>query len=100
MIIPEELQKELLEYARSLEPKIATSEIKVWFMISLKYRKLLHESETYMEAMTKWQEILPEELSRYALTIDAWERISEICDNDDTLNALLDKVAEKLFGES
>ena len=44
----------------------------------------------------QWNQKLPDILQRYAITSDVWERISEIGDRDDELQAQLNELIEEM----
>jgi hypothetical protein len=61
----------------------------------LEFSLILDEAPSFQMGAYEWNLILPDRLQTFALTADAWERLSSLGDNNDELqNQLADLVDE------
>ncbi len=76
--------------------ELSPTEQRVYLQLSLEFQKVLDDAPSFQMGAYKWNQILPEILQRYALTPDAWERISEIGDLNETLQTQLNEMIEEM----
>ena len=74
--------------------KLTPTEQRVYLQLSLEFQKMLDEAPSFQMGAYQWNQKLPEILQRYAITSDVWERISEIGDRDDDIQAQLNELIE------
>ncbi len=56
----------------------------------------MDDAPSFQMGAYQWNQILPELLQKYALTTDAWERISNIGDSNEEIQAQLNEMIEKI----
>ena len=76
--------------------ELTPTEQRVYLQLSLEFQKMLDEAPSFQMGAYQWNQKLPEILQRYAITSDVWERISEIGDHNDELQAQLNELIEEL----
>jgi hypothetical protein len=75
---------------------LTPTEKKVYLELSLEFQKVLDDAPSFQMGAYQWNQILPDRLQRYALTSEAWERISSIGDNNDEIQEELTKFIEEI----
>ncbi|MFX0170405.1 MAG: hypothetical protein ACFE9L_00640 [Candidatus Hodarchaeota archaeon] len=75
---------------------LTPTEKKVYLELSLEFQKVLDDAPSFQMGAYQWNQILPDRLQKYALTIEAWERISNIGDNNDEIQEELNKLIEEM----
>ncbi len=75
---------------------LSPTEQKLYLQLSIEFQKALDESPSFQMGAYLWNQILPERLQHYGLTVDAWERISIIGDNNDEIQDQLNRLIEQL----
>jgi len=73
---------------------LTLTEKKVYLELSLEFQKVLDDAPSFQMGAYQWNQILPDRLQKYALTSEAWERISSIGDYDDEIQEELSKLIE------
>jgi hypothetical protein len=73
---------------------LTPTEKKVYLELSLEFQKVLDDAPSFQMGAYQWNQILPDRLQKYALTSEAWERISSIGDYDDEIQEELSKLIE------
>jgi hypothetical protein len=77
---------------------LTPTEQKVYLNLAIEYKNLVDESESYLIAANKWSKSLSRRLATFGITIDEWDRISSIGDNNteiqDQLKDLIKKIEE------
>lgn len=87
----------LLEFPEPVKHiELTPTEQKVYLQLSLEFQKALDTAPSFQIGAYKWNQTLPELIQRYALTPDAWERISEIGDQNEEIQAQLNEMIEKI----
>ena len=80
------------------ECELTPTEQRLYLQLSLEFQNVLDDAPSFQMGAYKWNQLLPERLQHYGLTVDAWERISTIGDSDEEiqnqLNQLLDQFEE------
>ncbi|MFX1286767.1 MAG: hypothetical protein ACFFB5_24225 [Promethearchaeota archaeon] len=76
--------------------ELSPTEQRVYLQLSLEFQKVLDDAPSFQMGAYKWNQKLPEILQRYALTPDSWERISEIGDLNEELQAQLNEMIEEM----
>lgn len=76
--------------------ELTPTEQRVYLQLSLEFQKMLDDAPSFQMGAYQWNQKLPELLQRYAITSDVWERISEIGDRDDELQAQLNELIEEM----
>ena len=66
--------------------------LKVYFQLAIEYQIILKNAKDYQEGAYRWNIILPDRLQEYGLTLDAWNKISSIGDNDPIIQGELKKI--------
>ncbi|MFX0125370.1 MAG: hypothetical protein ACFFAE_17205 [Candidatus Hodarchaeota archaeon] len=86
-----------LEFPPPIENnELSPTEQRVYLQLSLEFHKTLDEAPSFQMGAYQWNQALPEILQRYALTPDAWERISEIGDQNEEIQAQLNDLLEEM----
>lgn len=75
---------------------LTPTEKKVYLELSLEFQKVLDDAPSFQMGAYQWNQILPNQLQRYALTSEAWDRISSIGDNNDEIQEELSKLIEEI----
>ncbi|MFX0051461.1 MAG: hypothetical protein ACFFAJ_17300 [Candidatus Hodarchaeota archaeon] len=75
---------------------LTPTEKKVYLELSLEFQKVLDDAPSFQMGAYQWNQILPDRLQKYALTTEAWERISNIGDNSDEIQEELNKLIEDM----
>ncbi|MFX0183724.1 MAG: hypothetical protein ACFE95_11630 [Candidatus Hodarchaeota archaeon] len=75
---------------------LTPTEKKVYLELSLEFQKVLDDAPSFQMGAYQWNQVLPDRLQKYALTSEAWERISSIGDNDDKIQEELSKLVEDI----
>ncbi|MHA1214172.1 MAG: hypothetical protein ACTSPG_02685 [Candidatus Hodarchaeales archaeon] len=78
----------------SLDP----ASLKVYFQLSIEFQIILDKASNYQEGMYRWNLLLPDRLQEYGLTMDTWEHISSLGDNDPVIQQQLNAIIKKIFG--
>ncbi|MHA1972520.1 MAG: hypothetical protein ACTSW1_05995 [Candidatus Hodarchaeales archaeon] len=78
----------------SLDP----ASLKVYFQLSIEFQIILDKALNYQEGMYRWNLLLPDRLQEYGLTLEAWEHISSLGDNDPVIQEQLNAIIKKIFG--
>ena len=77
---------------------LSPTERKIYLTLAVDFKNIVNRSESYQEAVKKWNTELEERLQSYGLTNDEWERISVIGDSceeiQDQMNGLIRKLEE------
>ncbi|UCG04258.1 MAG: hypothetical protein JSW11_09785 [Candidatus Heimdallarchaeota archaeon] len=76
--------------------ELSPTEQRVYLQLSLKFQKMLDDAPSFQMGAYRWNQALPMILQRYAITADVWERISEIGDQDDDIQAQLNQMIEEM----
>ena len=66
--------------------------LKVYFQLAVESQIIVTNARTFQEGMYHWSLILPDRLQEYGLTLDAWEEIQSIGDNDPIIQGELQKI--------
>jgi hypothetical protein len=66
--------------------------LKVYFQLAVEYQLIVKKAPSFQEGMYHWSLLLPDRLQEYGLTLDAWEKISSIGDNDPIIQGELQKI--------
>ncbi len=75
--------------------ELTPTEQRVYLQLSLEFSLILDEATSFQMGAYEWNLILPERLQTFALTADAWERLSTIGDSSEELqNQLTDLVTQ------
>lgn len=86
-----------LEFPPPIENfELSPTEQRVYLQLSLEFQKMLDEAPSFQMGAYQWNQKLPETLQRYAITPDVWERISEIGDQNDDIQAQLNELIEEI----
>jgi len=64
---------------------LSSTEQKLYLQLSLEFQMILENAPSFQMGAYQWNLILPSRLQSYALTEDAWERLSLIGDDSDEL---------------
>lgn len=73
--------------------ELSPTEQRVYLQLSLEFSLILEEAPSFQMGAYQWNLILPDRLQTFAMTADAWERLSSLGDNNDELqNQLADLV--------
>jgi hypothetical protein len=57
---------------------------------------IVTKATTFQEGMYHWSLLLPDRLQEYGLTLDAWEKIRSIGDNDPIIQGELQKIMNEI----
>ncbi|MFX0210462.1 MAG: hypothetical protein ACFFDT_31065 [Candidatus Hodarchaeota archaeon] len=76
--------------------KLSPIEQRIYLQLSLEFQKVLDDAPSFQMGAYQWNQALPIILQRYAITSEVWERISEIGDQDDDLQAQLNQMTEEV----
>jgi hypothetical protein len=78
-------------------PNIAltSTEQRVYLQLSLEFSLILDDAPSFQMGSYEWNLILPSRLQSYAITEDAWERLSSIGDECDELQEQISKLTEE-----
>ncbi|MHA2293428.1 MAG: hypothetical protein ACXACK_14810, partial [Candidatus Hodarchaeales archaeon] len=76
--------------------KLTPTEQRVYLLLSLEFQNIIDNAPSFQIGAYKWNQILPQLLQKFALDIDGWERISNLGDTNETLQAQLDKLTSKM----
>ena len=68
--------------------------LKVYFQLAVEYQIIVKSASSFQEGMSHWSLLLPDRLQEYGLTLDAWERISSVGDNDPIIQGELQKIMD------
>ena len=86
-----------IEFPPPLEDnELSPTEQRVYLQLSLEFQKMLDDAPSFQMGAYRWNQALPIIFQRYAITSDVWERISEIGDRDDDLQAQLNQLIEEI----
>ncbi len=66
--------------------------LKVFFQLAIEYQIILKNASTFQEGMYRWSLLLPDRLQKFGLTLDAWDKISSVGDNDPIIQGELRKI--------
>ena len=69
--------------------ELTPTEQRVYLQLSLEFSLILDEAPSFQMGAYEWNLILPERLQTFALTADAWERLSTIGDISEELQQQL-----------
>jgi hypothetical protein len=75
---------------------LTPTEQKLYLQLSIEFQQVLDESPSFQMGAYQWNQILPERLQHYGLSINVWERISTIGDNSNEIQDQLNKMIEEL----
>lgn len=70
--------------------------LKVYFQLAVESQIIVTNARSFQEGMYRWSLILPDRLQEYGLTLDAWEKIRSIGDNDPIIQGELRKIMEAI----
>jgi hypothetical protein len=76
--------------------ELSPTEQRVYLQLSLEFQKVLDDAPSFQMGAYRWNQALPIILQRYAITSEVWERISEIGDRDDDIQAQLNQLIEEM----
>ncbi len=76
--------------------ELSPTEQRVYLQLSLEFQRMLDEAPSFQMGAYQWSQALPEILQRYALTSDVWERISEIGDQNEEIQAQLNDLLKAM----
>ena len=77
--------------------QLTPTEQRVYLQLSLEFQKMLDEAPSFQMGAYQWNQKLPEILQRYAITLEVWERISEIGDKDEDIQTQLNELIEEMY---
>ena len=80
--------------------ELSPTEQKLYLQLSLEFQKVLDDAPNFQMGAYQWHQVLPEYLQQYGLSIDVWERISTIGDNNDEIQEQLNQMIEKIENSS
>jgi len=78
------------------EVELTPTEQKLYLQLSIEFQKVLDDSPSFQMGAYQWNQILPDRLQHYGLTIETWERISTIGDNSDEIQDQLNEMIDQL----
>jgi hypothetical protein len=79
----------------TVESELTPTEQRVYLQLSLEFSLILDEAVSFQMGAYEWNLILPARLDTFALSVDAWERISTLGDDCEELqNQLADLVTQ------
>ncbi|WP_455142917.1 hypothetical protein [Candidatus Hodarchaeum mangrovi] len=76
--------------------ELTATEQKVYLSLSLEFQIILDKAPSFQMGAYQWNQILPDRLQKYGLTEEAWEKISNVGDNCESLQGELAKLVEEL----
>ena len=78
-------------------PNIALSdtEQRVYLQLSLEFQLILEDAPSFQMGAYQWNLVLPSRLQSYALTAEAWEKLSTVGDNCDELQSQIALLVEE-----
>jgi hypothetical protein len=85
----------ITSFPPTVESELTPTEQRVYLQLSLEFSIILDEAVSFQMGAYEWNLILPARLQTFALTADAWERISALGDDSEELqNQLADLVTQ------
>ena len=66
--------------------------LKVYFQLAVEYQIILSNASTYQEGIYNWSLHLPDRLQEFGLTLDGWDKISSVGDNDPMIQSEFRKI--------
>jgi hypothetical protein len=78
---------------------LSATEQNLYLQLSIEYHIVMDKAPSYQKGVYRWNQLLPERLQNYGLTLDGWERIVSLGDNNDLLQEQFDKLVKKMFPE-
>ena len=75
---------------------LSSTEQRVYLQLSLEFQIILDEAPSFQMGAYEWNLLLPSRLRDFALTEDAWEKLSAIGDNSDELQEQINQLVETL----
>ena len=85
----------ITEFPPAVESGLTPTEQRVYLQLSLEFSLILDEAVSFQMGAYEWNLILPARLDTFALSADAWERISALGDDCEELqNQLADLVTQ------
>ncbi|MHA1995181.1 MAG: hypothetical protein ACW97Z_11610 [Candidatus Hodarchaeales archaeon] len=81
-------------------PPVGSSELtpteqRVYLQLSLEFSIILEEAPSFQMGAYQWNLILPSRLQTFALTTEAWEKLSSLGDSSEELQAQLADLVEQ-----
>jgi hypothetical protein len=70
--------------------------LKVYFQLAVEYQIIVKKAPTFQQGVYHWSLLLPDRLQEYGLTLDAWEKISSIGDNDPIIQGEVQKIIDAI----
>ena len=74
---------------------LTSTEQRVYLQLSLEFQIILEDAPSFQMGAYQWNLVLPNRLQSYALTEEAWERLSSIGDDCDELQSQIAKLIEE-----
>ena len=74
---------------------LSDTEQRVYLQLSLEFNLILDDAPSFQMGAYQWNLILPSRLQSYALTEEAWERLSAVGDNSEELQNQIAKLVEE-----
>lgn len=75
--------------------ELSPTEQRVYLQLSLEFSIILEEAPSFQMGAYQWNLILPTRLQTFALTAEAWEKLSALGDSSDELQAQLTDLVEQ-----
>ena len=86
-----------LDFPPSLpDIELTPTEQRVYLLLSLEFQNIIDDAPNFQTGAYEWNQILPKLLRKFALDIDSWERISNLGDTNEILQAELDELTSRM----
>ncbi len=86
----------ITSFPSPVEPcELTPTEQRVYLQLSLEFSLILDDAPSFQMGAYQWNLILPIRLQTFALTTEAWEKLSALGDNSEELQAQLADLVEQ-----
>ena len=75
--------------------ELSATEQRVYLQLSLEFSIILEEAPSFQMGAYQWNLLLPRRLQTFALTAEAWEKLSALGDSSEELQAQLADLVEQ-----
>ncbi len=75
--------------------ELTPTEQRVYLQLSLEFSLILDEAPSFQMGAYQWNLVLPSRLQKFALTTEAWEKLSSLGDSSEELQTQLADLVER-----